>query len=257
MKTIRTIIVDDERLAREGVRMMLDADPDISVIGEYADGKQAVAAIMERKPDLVFLDVQMPAMNGFDVIEAVGANQMPCVVFVTAYDKYAVKAFEVNAFDYLLKPFTAQRFSDALTRAKVHVGKETNNDLSRRLMSLLAEMRPGSGYLERIIVKETGSVSFIDVHEIVWIEAVDVYVRIHVNNGQSHLVRGALSRLERKLDPSKFLRIHRSTIVGIKHIKELHPLFRGEYEITLSDGSKLNSSRSYRERLQIVLENSF
>jgi len=257
MEKIRTVIVDDEPLAREGVQMMLEADSDISIIAECKNGAEAVAAIINQKPDLVFLDVQMPEMDGFEVVEAIGVKQMPYVIFVTAYDKYALQAFEVNALDYLLKPFTVQRFSSALERAKNQTGKEETDNLSRKLMSLLEEVKPKSDYLERIIVKNAGRVFFINVEEIGWIEAADVYVRVHTTGKQSHLVRGSISKLEEKLDPAKFLRIHRSTIVSIKHIKELQPLFHGEYEITLRDGTKLTSSRSYRDRLQIILENFF
>ncbi|HEX8265715.1 MAG TPA: LytTR family DNA-binding domain-containing protein [Pyrinomonadaceae bacterium] len=257
MRKIRTLIVDDEPLAREGVRMMLDVDSDISVIAECANGKEAVTVILNQKPDLVFLDVQMPEMNGFEVVEAVGIKQMPHVIFVTAYDKYAMRAFEVNALDYLLKPFTAKRFSGALERVKNQIGKEENDNLNRKLMSLLEEVKPSSGYLERIIVKDAGRVFFINVEEIVWIEAADVYVRVYAIGGQSHLVRGSIGKLEEKLDPAQFLRIHRSTIVQLKHIKELQPLFHGEYEIKLRDGTKLTSSRSYRDKLQVLLENSF
>ena len=257
MKKIRAVIVDDEPLAREGVRMMLEANTDISVVTECTNGTEAVAAIVKERPDLVFLDVQMPEMNGFEVVEAIGAEQMPRVVFVTAYDKYAMQAFEVNALDYLLKPFTAQRFASALERAKNQIGNEESGDLSRKLMSLLEQVKPSSGYLERIIVKNAGRVSFINVEEISWIEAQDVYVRVYIAGGKSHLVRGSIGKLGEKLDPTKFLRVHRSTIVSIKNIKELQPLFQGEYEITLRDGTKLTSSRGYRERLQIILENSF
>jgi two-component system LytT family response regulator len=237
--------------------MMLDADYEISVVAECANGKEAAVAIINRKLDLVFLDVQMPEMNGFEVVEAVGIKQMPHVIFVTAYDKYAIQAFEVNALDYLLKPFTAKRFFGALERVKNRISKAENDNLSGKLMSLLEKVKPSSGYLERIIVKNVGRVFFINVEEIAWIEAADVYVRVYAAGGQSNLVRGSIGKLEEKLDPAQFLRIHRSTIVSIKHIKELQPLFHGEYEITLRDGKKLTSSRSYRDKLQVLLENSF
>ena len=256
MRKIRTIIVDDEPLAREGVRMMLDPDSDISVVAECTNGTEAVTTIVDQNPDLVFLDVQMPEMNGFEVLEAVGAKQIPHVIFVTAYDKYAIQAFEIHALDYLLKPFTAGRFSEALERVKKQISNEESSNLSRKLATLLEEVKPKSGYLERIIIKDAGRVFFINVEEISWIEAADVYVRLHTGS-QSHLVRGSISKLEAKLDPSQFLRIHRSTILSLKHIKELQPLFHGEYQITLRDGTKLTSSRSYRDKLQVILENSF
>lgn len=249
--------MDDEPLARQGVRMMLENDPEVSVIAECTNGSQAVTTILDQRPDLIFLDVQMPEMNGFEVVKAVGIREMPYVIFVTAYDKYAMEAFEVNALDYLLKPFTAKRFAATLDRVKGQIDKDESGALSHKLVSLLREVTPHPDHLQRIIVKNAGVVSFVDVHEISWIEAADVYVRIHTGAGRSYLVRGAIGKLEEKLDPSRFLRIHRSTIVSINHIKDLQHLFQGEYEITLHDGTKLTSSRGYREGLQAILENAF
>lgn len=258
MKMIRTVIVDDEPLAREGVRMMLEADSEISIVAECAGGREALAAISEQKPDLIFLDVQMPEMGGFEVLEAVGAEQSPQVIFVTAYDKYALQAFEAHALDYLLKPFTVKRFNEALSRAKTQIQNQQSGELNRKLAILLEDLNPPAKYLERIVVKNAGRVSFVSVEEISWIEAAETYVRFHAEGGgKSYLIRGAISRLETQLDPSRFLRIHRSIIVSIKHIKEMQPLFHGDYEIVLKDGAKLTSSRSYRDKLQSLLENSF
>ena len=257
MRVIRTVIVDDEPLAREGVRMMLEEDSEISVVAECANGREALAAISEKEPDLIFLDVQMPEMGGFEVLEAVGAEQAPQVIFVTAYNKYALQAFEAHALDYLLKPFTVERFSEALRRAKMQIQNEQNGELNRRLATLLEDLKPQAKYLERIVVKNSGRVSFLSVEEIIWIEAAESYVRFHAEGGKSYLIRGAISRLEAQLEPARFLRIHRSIIVSIKQIKEMQPLFHGDYEIVVKDGTKLTSSRSYRDKLQRLLENSF
>ncbi|HZT60924.1 MAG TPA: LytTR family DNA-binding domain-containing protein [Pyrinomonadaceae bacterium] len=256
MKKIRALIIDDEPLARDGVRMLLESDPDIAVVGECADGEQAVKAIAEHEPDLVFLDVQMPEMTGFDVIAEVGAELMPAVVFVTAYDKYALKAFEVNALDYLLKPFSKKRFEKALERAKAQIAQPSGDDLNRRLTALLQNFEPGGRYLQRVVVKAAGRVFFLGVDEIDWIEAEDIYVRVHAGRA-SHLIRGTMGGLEARLDPARFLRIQRSTIVNVERIKELHPLFHGEYVLTLKDGTQLTSGRSYRDRLRPLIENPF
>jgi two-component system LytT family response regulator len=257
MRKIRTVIVDDEPLAREGVRMLLEEDSEISVVAECANGSEALAAISKQQPDLIFLDVQMPEMGGFEVLEAVGTEHAPQVIFVTAYDKYALQAFEAHALDYLLKPFTVKRFNEALKRAKTQIQNEQNGELKRKLATFLEDLKPKAKYLERVVVKNAGRVSFISVEEISWIEAAVNYVRFHAAGGKSYLIRGAISRLESQLDPSCFLRIHRSIIVSIKHIKEMQPLFHGDYEIVLKDGTKLTSSRSHRDKLQSLLENSF
>ena len=251
---LRTLIVDDESLAREGVRMLLEKDPDVGDVIECADGKAAVDVIRREKPDLVFLDVQMPEMSGFDVVASVGVNQMPNTIFITAYDKYAVQAFEFNALDYLLKPYTTERFTRALERAKTQL--RNSHELSRQFSALLDHLSSDSNPLERLVVKSAGRISFVNILDIDWIEAADTYVRLHVGR-EAHLIRGSLSSLEARLDPTKFLRIHRSTIVNLKSIKELQPLFHGEYVFTLRDGTQLSSSRSYRDRLQGLLTNPF
>jgi two-component system LytT family response regulator len=256
MEKIRTLIVDDEPLAREGVRMLIEDDAEIEVVGECANGHQAISAFTERKPDLVFLDVQMPEMTGFEVLEAVSGERLPVVIFVTAYDKYALRAFEVHALDYLLKPFTRERFHAALERAKAQIRRRTDHELNRTLRSLLEDMRQDKHYLERLVIKTDGRIFFLDVEEIDWIEAAENYVRLHAGR-ESHLVHGTMNKLASRLNPAQFLRIHRSTIVNLKKIKQLEPLFHGEYVVTLQDGTQLSSGRSYRQQLQSLLDDSF
>jgi two-component system LytT family response regulator len=236
--------------------MLLADDPEVVVIGECADGREAVAAVLEKRPDLLFLDVQMPEMSGFEVLEELGVAELPALIFVTAYDKYALRAFEVHAVDYLLKPISSERLAEAVERAKSRLGNGSGDDLSRRVAAILEELRTGEKPLERVVVKSAGRIFFLGVDEIDWIEAVDAYVRLHVGP-ETHLVRGTMSGLEAKLDPAKFLRVHRSRIVNIASIKELSPLFHGEYCITLRDGTRLTSGRSYKDKLQTLLNNRF
>ncbi len=251
---LRTLIVDDESLAREGVRMLLEKDPDVGDVLECVDGHAAVDVIRKEKPDLVFLDMQMPEMCGLEVVAAVGVKRMPNTIFITAYDKYAVRAFDVNALDYLLKPYTNERFARALERAKTRL--TNSGELSRQFAALLDHLSGDDNRLERLVVKSAGRILLVNVEDIDWIEAADMYVRLHVGR-EAHLIRGSLSSLEARLNPTKFLRIHRSIIVNLSRVKELHPLFHGEYVITLNDGTELNSGRSYRNKLQSLLENPF
>jgi two-component system LytT family response regulator len=260
MKKLRALIVDDEPIARKGIRRELVREPDVEIVAECDNGRDAVAAIQNQKPDLVFLDLQMPELDGFGVVEAVGVERMPTVIFVTAYDEFALRAFEIHALDYILKPFNSERFQSALQRAKRQVQRANLDGVSQKLLALIHDstrQKPESEtYLERIVVKSAGKIYFINTEEIDWIEAADNYVRLHVGK-QSHLVQGTMSRLENRLDPAIFLRIHRSTIVNTAHIKELEPLFHGEYVIRLATGKELTSSRSYRDKLQGLLENAF
>jgi two-component system LytT family response regulator len=255
MEKIRTLIVDDEPLAREGIRMLVERDAEIAVIGECANGQQAISAITEKMPDLLFLDIQMPEISGFEVLEAIGAQTLPCVIFVTAYDKYALRAFEVHALDYLLKPFTGERFQSALERAKAQIKSRGGEQLNQKLVRLLEDIRKDKTYLERLVVKSAGRIFFLNVEEIDWIEAAENYVRLHTGR-ESHLVHGTMNKLASRLDPAQFLRIHRSTIINVKKIKELQPMFHGEYVVTLRDGTQLNSGRSYRQKLQSLLDDS-
>jgi two-component system LytT family response regulator len=249
---IRTLIVDDEPLARQRLRALLGGDPDIDLVGECGDGRQALDEVRRLTPDLLFLDVQMPALDGFGVLEGLAGGALPAVIFVTAHDRYALKAFEVNAVDYLLKPFDRARFSAALQRAKAQVRRARAGALDERLLDLLETVqnrRPGP---ERLIVKSGGRVYFVRVQDIDWIEAAGNYVRLHVGK-EDHLLRESLSGLEGKLDAGRFVRIHRSTIVNMDRIRELQPAFHGDHVLLLQDGTELTLSRSFRERMEAAL----
>ena len=252
---IRALVIDDEPLAREIIREMLQDDPEVEIVGESVNGRDAVAAIAAHTPDLLFLDVQMPRMSGFEVLESLPSGRMPLVIFVTSYDQYAVRAFEVHAIDYLLKPFDRPRFETALERAKARIRRKRSGDVDQRILSLLEELKASQKYLERLIVKTGGRVIFLDVEEIDWIEAEGNYVNVHTGE-KSHLLRETISNLETQVDPKKFVRIHRSAIVNINRIQELQPWFHGEYRVILHNGTQLTLSRNYREKLQNVLGNN-
>jgi two-component system LytT family response regulator len=256
LQTIRALIVDDEPVARDGIRVLLQNDPEVEVVGECANGHEAVRSIRDESPDLLFLDVQMPELDGFGVIEQVGAENMPLVIFVTAYDQYALRAFDVAALDYLLKPYDDERFVMAVERAKRQIRQGEVGQLTSRLISLLerqsghsAEDLASGKYLERIMLKTGGRMTFLRTEEIDWIEAEGDYVRLHAA-GKRHLLRDTMKRLEEQLDPAQFLRTHRSTIVNLDRIKELHPFFHGDYLIILEDGTELKLSRSRRRSLE-------
>ena len=251
---MRTLIVDDEPLARERIRTLLRDEPDIELIGECADGKEAVAAIQGKNPELLFLDVQMPEMDGFAVLEAVGPERVPAVVFVTAYDRYALRAFDVHALDYLLKPFDRERFQKALERARAQVGER--GKLGDRLLALLKDIKEEPKHPQRFVIKSAGRVFFLRADEINWIEAAGNYVQLHVGSA-THLMRETMGGLEARLDPEKFVRIHRSAIVQVDQLKEMQPAFHGDYIVILQDGTRLNLSRSYREKLQALLGQTF
>ena len=279
MEPIRTLIVDDEPLARDGIRVLLENDPEIEIVGECADGDQAILAIEESSPDLVFLDIQMPERNGFETLRELDVDSPPFVVFVTAYDQYAVQAFEVHALDYVLKPFDDDRFLAAVARAKGEIRQQRDSEFTARVAEMLAQRerdrsRAGTagvngeagnggraagtpaqdedGYLRRLVVRRAGRVFFVDVDRIDWFEAADYYVRLHVA-GDRHLLRITMKELERTLDPGRFIRIHRSHIVRIDMIRELEPCFHGEYVVILEDGTKLPLSRSRRKKLERAL----
>ncbi len=256
MSKIRTMVVDDEPVARERIVGLLQQEKDIELVGECADGHQAVNAIQQQHPDLVFLDVQMPACDGFGVIQQVGADQMPAVVFVTAYDEYALRAFEVHAIDYLLKPFGRDRFQQTLQHAREHLERRRAGDLGRRLLALVQDLKPGPQRLDRLVVKSGGRVFFLRTDDIDWIEAAGNYVRLHLGD-DSHLFRETMNNMEGRLDAHRFVRIHRSRIVNTDRIKELQPWFNGEYVVVLQNGARLTLSRGYREKLQERLGKGF
>jgi len=247
--SLRAVIVDDEPVARRRLRTLLRAEPEVEVVEECSDGEQAVAAVRRHRPDLMFLDVQMPGMDGFEVVEALGID-CPATLFVTAYDRYALKAFEVHAVDYLLKPFDRARLRRALAhvRALDRSGPEGSQSL-HELAASVAASRP----LRRIVVRGGGRVVFVRTDEVDWIEATGHYLRLHVGR-ESHLVRETMAALESRLDPGRFARIHRSTIVNLERVKEMRSSFHGEYEVALRDGTRLQCSRGYAQRLQRALE---
>lgn len=249
---IRTLIVDDESLARERIRDMLAADLQIEVVGDCANGQDAIAAIKLLSPDLVFLDVEMPGIDGFGVLEAISSERLPTIIFVTAYDQYAVRAFEVFALDYLLKPFDQERFDKALKRAKAQLSIEQNDALNQRILNALEAIKTRPVHLERLVIKMNGHVFFIKAEEIDWLEAEGNYVRLHAGK-ESYLLRDTISALESQLDPKRFIRVHRSAIVNIDRITELQPWFHGEYRIILREGVQLTLSRTYREKLHDLL----
>ena len=250
--TIRAVIVDDEPLARLRIRSLLAQAEDFEVIAECANGQEAIQAIEESPPDMLFLDVQMPELDGFDVLEAVGVGRVPVLIFVTAYDRFALRAFETHALDYLLKPFDDERFEATLQRARERIHQQQGSDLDLRLRALLETVRGDRGYLQRLVVPTGHRSVFIRTEEIDWIEAERNYIRLHVR-GRAHLLRENLGRIESALDPAKFCRIHRSTIVNIDRIQAVEALFRGEYLVLLHDGTKLTSGRSYRRNLHELM----
>lgn len=250
-KKIRAVIVDDEPLGRTVIREMLRRDADLVVVGECANGHEAIAVINEECPDLVFLDVQMPELDGFGVLAALDAKQLPMIIFVTAYDQYAVAAFEVHAVDYLLKPFDRERFGRALQRAKSNFQREQASEVSQRILALLEEQK-AKKYLDRLVIKNNGRVFFLKVEEIDWISAEGNYVNLHVKK-ESYLLRETISSLEAQLDPRRFARIHRSQIVNLDCIRELRHWSHGEYQVILHSGAELMLSRSYREKLHGLL----
>lgn len=241
---IRCLLVDDEPLVRRGIRAFLADEPDVDVIGECRNGVEALAEIQAHAPDLVFLDVQMPELDGLGVVQALRAERMPAIVFVTAYDAYALKAFEVHAVDYLLKPFDEARFRTALGRARERLGG-SRDGLERRLDALLADLRPPA-YLERLAVRNGSRTLFVDVASVDWLEAADNYVRVHAL-GARHLIRETLKALESQLDPRRFARIHRSAIVNLDRVREVRVLPSGDHAVRLAGGAELTLGRAYRE----------
>jgi len=248
--------VDDEPLARTRIRSLLEREPDMTIVGECGDGQQAVSLINELHPDLLFLDVQMPVLDGFGVLESLSIEQIPAVIFVTAYDRYALRAFEVHALDYLLKPFDRDRFQRALARARTELQREEKMEATEKLLALIEDVQSQRKPLQRLVIKAAGRVFFLRLEEIDWIEAAGNYVKLHVGT-ETHLLRETMNALEGRLDPQQFVRIHRSTIVHLDRIQELQPWFHGDYRVILHDGTQLTLSRGYRPKLQELLGNSF
>jgi len=256
---IRALVVDDEPLARARMRTLIEDHPDVEIIGECGNGAEAILAIEKHSPQLVFLDIQMPEIDGFGVIEAVGADRMPLVIFVTAYDEYAVQAFEVHALDYLLKPVERERFAAALGRAKARLADpSTKPDAGpdkHQLAALLEHLGRRQRRDLRLAIKVDGRLLLIRTTDIDYIEAVDNHAKIHVG-ADTHLVRDTLTRLEQRLPAARFLRIHRSTIVNTERVRELQPWFQGDFVVILHDGSRHTSGRSYRQKLQAFIRDA-
>jgi two-component system LytT family response regulator len=249
---MRTLIVDDEPLARARLRQLLSTQAEVEVIGECSDGLEAVATATEQRPDLIFLDIKMPELDGFGVLDAIRREPMPLIVFVTAYDQFALRAFEVHAVDYLLKPYDRERFETALNRALSRWRQQAPTDNTQRLDSLLSDVKPRLPKPDRLVVKSDGRVLFLRLADIDWLEAADNYVRIHVGT-DTHMVRETMATIEARLPAEKFMRISRSSIVSLERVKELQPLFHGDYAVILRNGVRLTLSRSYRDRVEQLL----
>jgi two-component system, LytTR family, response regulator len=250
--SLRALIVDDEILARKALSRLLKNEPGVNVIGQCGDGESAVDAIRRTQPDLVFLDVQMPEMDGFRVVEAIGVEHMPVTIFVTAFDRYALEAFDANAVDYLLKPFAADRLSRALARARERCLGRQDKEAAQRLFTLLDRTRSQFDYAQRLTVSTRGRIIFVPVADIDWIEAEDNYARLHVSR-RVYDVRETLQALMEKLDPRNFIRIHRSTIVNLHRIREVQPWFQGSHIVMLHSGEELRMSRYQRDAVERLL----
>jgi two-component system, LytTR family, response regulator len=249
--TLRALIVDDEALARTALVRLLKRERDVSLIGQCGDGETAVSTIRQAQPDIVFLDVQMPEMDGFQVVEAIGAERMPVTIFVTAFDQYAIRAFDANAVDYLLKPFAPDRLTRALSRARERCLGRQDKEAAQRLFSLL-DSRLQSDYAQRLAVATGGRIMFVPVADIDWIEAEGNYARLHVSR-KTFDVRETLQALMEKLDPREFIRIHRSTIVNARRIREVQPWFQGSHIVVLQSGEELRMSRYQRDAVDRLL----
>jgi two-component system LytT family response regulator len=254
--SVRAVIVEDEPVAMERLRRLLGEEDDLEIVGEAATGAEALRRLRAEDPDVVFLDIRLPDMNAFEVVREMGPEQMPLVVFVTAYEEHAVHAFEVNAVDYVLKPFDAERLSSAMHDVRVRLHLESAAQRARRLDSLLGLMeeegfglRTGPGSDDRLVVKSRGKIRFVDVDDVDWIEAAGNYVRLHLSDGETELVRETMTRLEERLDPDQFMRIHRSSIVNLGRVEEIRHWSSGEYVVELEDGTELKLTRTYRERI--------
>jgi two-component system, LytTR family, response regulator len=246
---IRALIVDDESFARKGLRTLLRDDEDITIVGEAPNGRRAVTAIRELRPSLVFLDVQMPELDGFGVIDEVGVDAMPATIFVTAYDQYALAAFEVHAVGYLLKPFDRDRFARTLQHAKKRLTQPAEQGLGPEALKMLDALRSQRRYTDRLLVNTDGRIIIVKTADLRWIEAADNYVRLHVGTGSGYLLHESMRALEERLDPAHFVRVHRSAIVNVEWIKEIQPWYAGALVVILQGGERLTVSRSFRDRV--------
>jgi two-component system, LytTR family, response regulator len=257
--SVRVVIVDDEELARRGIRTRLQRSGDVEIVAECKNGREAIDAIRRASPDLVFLDVQMPGKTGFDVVEAIGWDTFPHVIFVTAHDRYAIRAFEVNALDYLLKPIDDERFDIAFQRARESLTRDRDSDFGRRLAAVIGDVASGksdgrtASRPDRIVVRSGGRVVFVKISEVDWVEAAGDYVTLHVGK-KFWLLRETITEMDRKLEPNGFTRIHRSTLVNLERVAEMRALDNGEYRVLLRDGTELKLSRSYRHALQRLID---
>jgi two-component system LytT family response regulator len=252
MNPVRAVIADDEPLARERIRTLLSRFTQVTVVGEARDGNETLEMIRGLRPSLVFLDVQMPEMDGFAVLEKLDSASAPAIIFVTAYDAFALRAFEVHAIDYLLKPFTRARFTRAMEHTLQRLGQGNDTGIEPGLLSLLESIRFERKAQGRIAIRSEQGVYFVRISEIDWLEAFGNYVKVHVGS-QEHLLRDSLKCFEERLDPNRFLRVHRSAVVNLDSIERLEPWFHGEYSVFLRDGTKLTSSRTYSERLRSLI----
>jgi len=250
---IRTLIIDDVPLARDRLKRCLADDAEIEIVGECDNGEKAVADIRSLAPDLIFLDVQMPALDGFGVLEALRGERAPVVIFVTAYNEYAIQAFEVNALDYLLKPVDCERLSKAVERARTRLVQLNRDDhFDSRVRAMLEDIKTGSKYIKRLTIKLTGRTILLPTDEIDWIETHGNYMKVHAGR-ESHLIRATMQSLEAKLNPEKFVRVHRSAIVNVEKIKEIYPRSNGDQDLVLQNGRQLMLSRNYRDKFFAVL----
>lgn len=249
MKQLRAVIADDERLSRQALRAQLEKRGDIAIVAECADGMTALSAIEREEPDVIFLDIRMPHLDGFELLGRLDTTARPAVIFVTAYDEHAIRAFDVHAVDYLLKPFDETRLAAAVERA---LSRRREQTLANGIEAVLSGLGPGAErerrYATRLLMRQTGRASFVRTADIDWIEALGTSVRLHVGD-QTHTIKAAIGQLERRLDPSQFMRIHRSTIVNLDRIAHIEPYGGSDYQVVLRDGTKLRVSRSSRDRL--------
>ena len=255
---LRAIIADDEGLARQKLRILLDVEGQVFVVAECRDGKEAIAAVRVHRPDLLLLDIQMPDLDGFQVLSEISPSEMPVVIFTSAYDQYAIRAFQAHALDYLLKPFDQERLHQALERARSELRRSTNREITQRILELLSQVKgakvPASEDDSRLVIKTKGRIVFLNVDDLDWVEAAANYVRLNAN-GETYLFRETISRISERLNPNRFIRIHRSIIVNVRKIKELMPVNSGEYVVILKSGKELSCSRGYRGNVQNVIAN--